>query len=121
MSDIYCGTKKVPKNKRRGSMLECSKNSQIRYWGINKVDSKILNMVKTKTISFNKALLNKIKFDTRLKKLTKDLEYEKDKDKKLLIQKNIETTKKEIEKASNDFKNAYKIEQEKKALKNKKK
>ena len=42
MSDIYCGAKDVPKNKRRGSMKQCVEKGQISYFGIKKVDSKLL-------------------------------------------------------------------------------
>ena len=40
MSNIYCGAKDVPKNKKRGGMKECSDKRQIRYWGIKKADIK---------------------------------------------------------------------------------
>jgi hypothetical protein len=117
-SDIYCGSKKVPKNKKLGSMVECAQKGQISYWGIKKIDNRVLeNVSKTKQISLDKARLNKIKFDTRLKKLTKDLEFEKDKEKQKLIKKNIELTKKEVAKATKEFKIALDLDTEKKASK----
>ena len=38
----YCGTKKVPKGKYQGSAVDCTKQGQIRYWGINQVSKKLL-------------------------------------------------------------------------------
>lgn len=48
MASIYCGADKVPKNHRRGNMKECAEKGQIRYYGIEKVDTKILEAVKKK-------------------------------------------------------------------------
>ena len=43
-SDIYCGGKTVvPKAKKRGSMKECVDKKQISYYGVKKVDSKLMN------------------------------------------------------------------------------
>jgi len=39
---VYCGAKAVPKGKKRGSMVDCVKNSQIRYYGIKTVDNKLI-------------------------------------------------------------------------------
>ena len=37
----YCGINEVPKGRHRGNPVECKK--QIRYWGINEVDKKLLD------------------------------------------------------------------------------
>ena len=37
----YCGIKKVPKGRYRGDAVDCK--NQIRYWGINEVDKKLLD------------------------------------------------------------------------------
>ena len=37
----YCGIKKVPKGRHRGDAVDCK--NQIRYWGINEVDKKLLD------------------------------------------------------------------------------
>ena len=45
----YCGINKVPKGRHRGDQVECKK--QIRYWGINEVDKKLLDeLAKNKKI-----------------------------------------------------------------------
>lgn len=43
MTKIYCGTKdKPPKGKRPGNMKECVRARQIRKFGLNKVDKRII-------------------------------------------------------------------------------
>ena len=37
----YCGIKKVPKVRYRGDAVDCK--NQIRYWGINEVNKKLLD------------------------------------------------------------------------------
>ena len=116
--DIYCGSKKVPKNKRIGSMIECAEKGQVSYWGLKKIDTRIMENIKTKKkVSLDKSRTNKIKLDTRLKKMIKDLENTKDKEKKQSLKKDIEKTKKELEKATKIYKEAFKLSEEKKASK----
>ena len=116
--DIYCGSKKVPKNKRIGSMIECAEKGQVSYWGLKKIDTRIMENIKTKKkVSLDKSRTNKIKLDTRLKKMVKDLESTKDKEKKQSLKKDIEKTKTELEKATKIYKEAFKLSEEKKASK----
>ena len=43
MSGIpYCGVKKVPKNRSRGSALECMLQGKVNYWGVQKLSEKLL-------------------------------------------------------------------------------
>ena len=44
MSEIFCGIGKVPAKSRLGSMKECAEKKQIRYYGVKKVDPKILEI-----------------------------------------------------------------------------
>ena len=37
----YCGINKVPKGRHLGDVVDCK--NQIRYWGVNKVDKKLLD------------------------------------------------------------------------------
>ncbi len=46
----YCGVKTIPKNRRRGTMDECYTNGEIRYYGLNKIDSKVIENKKKKDI-----------------------------------------------------------------------
>jgi hypothetical protein len=38
----YCGINRVPKGKKQGTIEECYDNRQIRYYGLHKVDPKLL-------------------------------------------------------------------------------
>jgi len=41
----YCGIGKVPKNNERGSDEYCLQHNQVRYWGLKKIDPKIIKKV----------------------------------------------------------------------------
>ena len=43
MSNVFCGVGDIPKKKKRGSMKECAELGQVRYYGIKKVDEKLIN------------------------------------------------------------------------------
>ena len=47
--EIYCGVDNPPKGSKRGSMKECAEKGQIRYYGLKKIDSRILEYTKNKT------------------------------------------------------------------------
>jgi len=40
---IYCGIDETPKNSRIGSMKECADAGQIRYYGLHKIDKRVVN------------------------------------------------------------------------------
>jgi hypothetical protein len=62
MSDIYCGISNVPKGSRRGSMKQCADKGQIRYYGIKKIDSRLIQADKDTKIGMNREqLIYKIK------------------------------------------------------------
>ena len=50
MSDIYCGIGKIPKGQKMGTMRECAEKGQVRYYGIKKIDTKTLSIVKNKDV-----------------------------------------------------------------------
>ena len=47
-SKPYCGINEVPKGKHRGNEIECIKQNQIRNYGLNKVDKKLLDNINFK-------------------------------------------------------------------------
>jgi hypothetical protein len=55
----YCGIGPVPKNQKRGSMLECAKKKQVRFYGLHTVDKKTLQKALLNTTT--KAHLNRLK------------------------------------------------------------
>ena len=64
----YCGIKKVPKGRHRGDEVDCK--NQIRYWGINEVDKKLLD-----EFAKNKKLKQKMKRQEKKSRLVVPLIY----------------------------------------------
>ena len=108
MSKIYCGASKVPKGQTLGSMKECVEKNQVRYWGVKKVDSRLLekkSIKKGKSVkeTRDKAAIQMIGLRGKVAKLTKQLSEEKDKKKKLALTKELAKAKKEFTEASTLF------------------
>ena len=59
-SKPYCGINKVPKGKHLGTEIECIKQNQIRNYGLNKVDKKLLDNINFKPKDNYKQKLNKM-------------------------------------------------------------
>ena len=59
-SKPYCGINKVPKGKHLGTEIECIKQNQIRNYGLNKVDKKLLDNINFKPKDNHKRELNKM-------------------------------------------------------------
>jgi len=118
-SNIYCGSKNVPKNKKLGSMIECAEKGQVSYWGVRKIDPRVLENVKVdRKITLDKARSNKIGLTARLNRLNNAMESTKDADKKKALKKDIEKTKKELDAATKVYQEAFKLSEEKKQKKN---
>jgi hypothetical protein len=95
MSDIYCGVGKVPKGKSLGSMAECAEKSQIRYYGLKKIDPRIIEAVKNKKakpVTRDKLLVKHTELHCKQKKMAGLIEKEKDKTKKAKIEKDLKKT-----------------------------
>lgn len=55
----YCGIGKIPKGKHRGSMVECAELGKISYYGIKKIDARLLeNCQQQKANSKDNSLQN---------------------------------------------------------------
>ena len=83
----YCGIKDpIPKNKRLGTMDECYTAGEVRYYGLNKIDSKIIENKKKKDknalleTDYTLLLLKAKKNLIQVKALKKKLEDIKDQD-----------------------------------------
>jgi hypothetical protein len=103
MSDIYCGIEKVPKGKRLGSMIECAEKGQVRYYGLNKIDTRVLEHVrnekkndKTQSKLRDKLIVKLVELKEKKKILTDKIEYSKDKTKKLAIEKELKIVTKDL-------------------------
>lgn len=112
MTNIYCGSKKqVPKGKKRGSMKECAQIGEVRYYGIKKIDQRLVDamedskkkvsMAKKKEASQKRSLEEAyITLAGKMKKLKDKIDVEKDKTKKSQLQKEF----KELEVKKSDIK-----------------
>jgi hypothetical protein len=127
MSKAFCGIGQVPKNKIRGSMKDCAELGQIRYYGLKKVDTKLINnSLKNKNSKKGSKdyLSNKLAklyiemagLKGTLKRLNRVLDIEKDKAVKEKAKNDIEKTEKKLKKVldeissiKNETKNKIKI------------
>ena len=112
MPNIYCGIEKPPKGHSVGSMKECAEKKQIRYWGIKKVDSKLLEAVKRGSKAKetrDKLAIKMVTLRARVAKMTKDLAATKDKKEKERLTKVLTKTKEEYAEVVVKFKKADKL------------
>ena len=109
MSDkIFCGAGKVPKGQTRGTMKQCVDKNQIRYWGVKKVDPKLLESrgkkkSKGSKLTRDKVAIKMVGLKGKVTKLTKQLAEEKDKKKQDQIKKELEKAKKEFKEVAELF------------------
>ena len=98
MSTIYCGVGKIPKGKKRGTMKECAELGQIRYYGIKKIDQKLIDNAKSsgKKTSRTNLIAKRGSIKGKLYKLRKEAPYEKDEKKKKQMKKEYEKLSKEL-------------------------
>lgn len=90
----YCGVGKVPSKGKRGTMKECVLSGQVRYYGVKKIDQKLLEYAKQakKSATTRTELLSeKIKIQGRLKALKRKHQGEKDPQEKKKINEEYKT------------------------------
>ena len=78
-SKIYCGIGNVPKKSKRGTMKECVDSGQIRYYGIKKVDPRLVEHMlhaKSKQTTLRQLQGKKIRLMARIKKLIAQIKKE---------------------------------------------
>lgn len=106
---IYCGIGKVPKNSQLGSMKECAEKGAVRYWGLKKVDPKLIEAMKRKSSkkeSRDKLAIKMVGLRGRVNKLKKDISGTKDKKQKAELEKKLEQAEKDLSVAIKNFKKA---------------
>lgn len=99
----YCSIGKVPKGQKLGSMKECLDKNQVRYWGVKKIDPKLLELGKKKKDSIEsleKLYIKLVTLRGRIKGINKKLADEKDKKEKDKLNKELLDTKNELTKTS---------------------
>ena len=88
MSKAYCGIAKIPKGYKRGSMKDCAEAGQIRYYGLKKIDSKLVEHSKKSKkgqAKRNTIIEQKATIKGKINITTKNFKAEKDPKKKKLI------------------------------------
>lgn len=104
MSDIYCGVGAVPKKSKLGSMKQCAEKKQIRYWGVKKIDTKMLALAqgKSKTAkdkkTREKVMVEVSAYRGKIRNLTKKLDGAKDAKEKSKLEKDLDDAKDGLEK-----------------------
>lgn len=119
---IHCGIKPVPKNHKLGTMQQCLEKNQVKYWGIKKVDPRMLEASKTikktkKVKSLDDIRIMQVSFRGKIKRKTIDLGKEKDTKKKEEITKEIRELRKQLDLVNAQ---AIKMEEERKIAQEKK-
>jgi len=99
MSKPYCGIEtKVPKGYHRATMQECIDNKQVRYYGLHKIDKKLLEAPKKKRISNKdreKQIGKLIIVKAKVKKLKEKIDDTDDVDEKAVLKDQLKALKKE--------------------------
>ena len=85
--NIYCGVGPLPKGKRRCTMIEAAEKNQVRYYGLNKIDKKLVD-------AYNK----KLNPDSKTKKEKKEKQTLQEKYISVVVK--INKMKNNIDKAS---------------------
>jgi len=103
----YCGIKKIPKGKKRGTMRECIQKGEVRYWGLNVVDRKIIHAVKNMNVNKEKVIRlrgTRNGMLTKKKRLIQDIIREKNEKKKNELKQKAKDLIKEINNISEKIK-----------------
>lgn len=126
MSNIFCGIGEIPYGKKRGSMIQCAKSGQIRYYGIEKVDPKIIEFTLEKKLKssnvdriqkmIEKTTMKIVGLIGRLKRFKRMLNGSKTSEDKKKWKKEIKTTEDERSKLVKQLEK-YKMEKIKKSKK----
>jgi hypothetical protein len=105
---LVFGVKPPTKSQRRANMLESAQHNQVRYFGLHKVDNVIVKMLtqkkepkeNIKNLSARELFIKASAFKTKIKHLAENIEKEKrnkNNSQVLLLEKQLETAKKDLE------------------------
>jgi hypothetical protein len=94
---VFCGiTQPVPKGHRLGSMKECLDSKQVRYYGLKKIDNKLLDTINVKKETKSELMIKIAGLMGKLTKLKRDLEASKKTEEKKKIIEEHEKVRKEV-------------------------
>jgi hypothetical protein len=65
-NDMYCGIRRVPKNKIRGTPTYCAQSGQVRYYGLKIIDDTILKMRKKKSLIREQLKLKRVEDNAKI-------------------------------------------------------
>lgn len=97
----------MPKGSRRGSMRECAEKGEVRYYGVKKIDSKVLEIAKAPSKAkkelntVEKVRMKIIQTKGKMRKVLNEMELKKNKEdakKMKALKKELDELKKEEEK-----------------------
>ena len=112
MSKPYCGIEsKVPKGYHRATMQECIDNKQVRYYGLHKIDKRLLEAPKQKKVSNKdreKQISKLIIVKAKVKKLKEKIDDTDDADEKAVLKDQLKALKKEGVEISDNIKSINK-------------
>ena len=121
MTKPYCGIEsKVPKGYHRATMQECIDNKQVRYYGLHKIDKRLLEAPKQKKVSNKdreKQISKLIIVKAKVKKLKEKIEDTDDVDEKAVLKDQLKALKKEGVEISDNLKETNKSLEKPKAVK----
>ena len=105
MSKIYCGIGQIPKGSRLGSMKECADKNQVKYYGIKKIDPKLVETIRgaSKTSDRDRIFKELSKNKGKVKRLRDKITGTKDKLVKDKLQKELEKLVEEVNNLTKQF------------------
>lgn len=104
MEEYFCGIGKVPKGKERGTMEQCLQQGQVRYYGLVKIDPKVIenNNKKKKIKNLQEEEFKLKNLETKAKKLVRDIKFQR------IILNNNESPEKKKKAATRELKILFK-------------
>lgn len=102
---IYCGIRPIPKGSRLGSMKECADKREIRYYGIKKIDPKLIGTIQGAKKTNSRDLIFKeiTKNKGKIKNIKNKIAGTKDKAIKDKLQKDLEKLVEKTNELSKQF------------------
>lgn len=73
----YCGIGKIPKGKKRGTVEQCIKANQIRYYGLEKIKLDDINKTKKKKLDYDAEVIKRTNLLTQAKNLLEKIKTAK--------------------------------------------
>jgi predicted nucleic acid-binding Zn-ribbon protein len=97
----HCGIGPIPKNQKLGTMQQCLAKKQVKYWGLHKVDPRMVEASKnvkktTKLVTREQIILKQVTLRGKIAKLRKTMKDEKNQTEINKMEKEVEALVKEL-------------------------